>query len=131
MAIKNLSIIGTDIDTLTATCEFALKQMSISVKSFFIDNKQHAIVFKETTNEEDPGRFPIDVTPVILREVIWRFLEQQPDDVYENLLSGYEEDWSKAWDLFVPDWYSKDHGIEHYDICSVLAGKPTIVEYGK
>lgn len=84
MAIKNLSIIGTDIDTLTAACEFALKQMSISVKSFFIDNKQHAIVFKETTNEEDPGRFPIDVTPVILREVIWRFLEQQSDDVYEK-----------------------------------------------
>lgn len=26
---------------------------------------------------------------------------------------------------------SKDHGIEHYDICSVLACKPTIVEYGK
>ena len=31
MAIKNLSIIGTDIDTLTAACEFALKQMSISL----------------------------------------------------------------------------------------------------
>lgn len=53
MAIKNLSIIGTDVDTLTAACEFALKQMSISVKSFFTRSCSKKPQMKKT-----PAVFP-------------------------------------------------------------------------
>lgn len=45
--------------------------------------------------------------------------------------SGYEEDCELGWELFTPDWYSNEMGIQNYNYNTILAVKPKLIEYGK
>ena len=46
--------------------------------------------------------------------------------------TGYEEDYEIGWNIFIPDWYFEEYGIEDYTSnATILAVKPAFIEYGK
>lgn len=128
MSIEKFAITGVDDKDLISTCEFLLSQTS-EIKSMGLDPEKRILVFH---SYGDKGmKFPLKVTPTVLAEAISQFMEETPAEEFESQLSGYEEDYAHAWELFSPDWYSDEHGIKDYDMSAVLACRPVIVEYGK
>lgn len=128
MSISHFSITGVTKQDLIDTCTFLMTQFS-DIESMALDSKKRILIFYENNDMGKP--FPMKVTPVILAEIIQQFLEETPKAEFDKTLSGYEEDYDRAWELFTPDWYSDNHGIEDYDLAAVLACRPTTVEYGK
>lgn len=128
MRIKKFAITSTKDTDLIKTCEFLLSQIG-TIKTVETDAKKHMLVFH---NRGDKGNaFPINVTATVLAEAVRQFIADTPASVFEEMLSGYEESYEYAWELFSPDWYSDEHGITDYSLSAVLACRPTIVEYGK
>lgn len=128
MSIEKFAITGVKDADLINTCEFLLSQIG-TIKTVETDAKKHMLVFH---SYEDKGNaFPINVTATVLAEAVRQFIADTPASVFEEMLSGYEESYEYAWELFSPDWYSDEHGITDYSLSAVLACRPTIVEYGK
>lgn len=128
MSIEKFAITGVDNKNLISTCEFLLSQTS-EIKSMGLDPEKRILVFHSYGDKG--AKFPLKVTPTVLAEAISQFMEETPAEEFERQLSGYEEDYAHAWELFSPDWYSDEHGIKDYDMSAVLACRPVIVEYGK
>lgn len=128
MSIKKFAITGTEDADLIRTCEFLLSQIG-TIKTVETDAKKRMLVFHSYGDRGDA--FPINVTATVLAEAVRQFIADTPASVFEGMLSGYEESYEHAWELFSPDWYSNEHGITDYSLSAVLACRPTIVEYGK
>lgn len=128
MSIEKFAITGTEDADLICTCEFLLSQIG-TIKTVETDAKKHMLVFHSYGNRGDA--FPINVTATVLAEAVRQFIADTPTSAFEGMLSGYEESYEHAWELFSPDWYSEEHGITDYSLSAVLACRPTIVEYGK
>lgn len=128
MSIEKFAITGTKDADLIRTCEFLLSQIG-TIKTVETDAKKHMLVFHSYGDRGDA--FPINVTSTVLAEAVRQFIADTPASVFEEMLSGYEESYAHAWELFSPDWYSDEHGITDYSLSAVLACRPTIVEYGK
>lgn len=128
MSIKKFAITGTKDTDLIKTCEFLLSQIG-TIKTMETDAKKHMLVFHSYGDKGNA--FPINVTATVLAEAVRQFIADTPASVFEEMLSGYEESYEYAWELFSPDWYSDEHGITDYSLSAVLACRPTIVEYGK
>lgn len=128
MSIEKFAITGVKDDDLISTCEFLLSQIG-TIKTVETDAKKHMLVFHSYGNKGNA--FPINVTATILAEAVRQFIADTPASVFEEMLSGYEESYEYAWELFSPDWYSDEHGITDYSLSAVLACRPTIVEHGK
>lgn len=128
MSIEKFAITGTKDADLIPTCEFLLSRIG-TIKTVETDAKKHMLVFHSYGNRGDA--FPISVTATVLAEAVRQFITDTPASVFEEMLSGYEESYAHAWELFSPDWYSDEHGITNYSLSAVLACRPTIVEYGK
>lgn len=128
MNIKKFAITGTKDADLIKTCEFLLSQIG-TIKTVETDAKKHMLVFHSYGDKGNA--FPINVTATVLAEAVRQFIADTPASVFEEMLSGYEESYEYAWELFSPDWYSDEHGITDYSLSAVLACRPTIVEYGK
>ncbi|WP_418708739.1 hypothetical protein [Alistipes putredinis] len=128
MSIEKFAITGTKDTDLISTCEFLLSQIG-TIKAVETDAKKHMLVFHSYGDKGNA--FPINVTATVLAEAVRQFIADTPASVFEEMLSGYEESYEYAWELFSPDWYSDEHGITDYSLSAVLACRPTIVEYGK
>lgn len=128
MSIEKFAITGTKDADLISTCEFLLSQIG-TIKTVETDAKKHMLVFHSYGDKGNA--FPINVTATVLAEAVRQFIADTPAGVFEEMLSGYEEGYEYAWELFSPDWYSDEHGITDYSLSAVLACRPTIVEYGK
>lgn len=128
MSIEKFAITGTEDVDLIRTCEFLLSQIG-TIKTVETDAKKHMLVFHSYGDKGDA--FPINITATILAEAVRQFIADTPASVFEGMLSGYEENYEHAWELFSPDWYSDEHGITNYSLSAVLACRPVIVEYGK
>lgn len=128
MSIEKFAITGVKDADLISTCEFLLSQIR-TIKTVETDAKKHMLVFHSYGNKGNA--FPINVTATVLAEAVRQFIADTPASVFEEMLSGYEESYKYAWELFSPDWYSDEHGITDYSLSAVLACRPTIVEYGK
>jgi hypothetical protein len=128
MSIEKFAITGTKDADLIKTCEFLLSQIG-TIKTVETDAKKHMLVFHSYGDKG--SAFPINVTATVLAEAVRQFIADTPASVFEEMLSGYEESYEYAWELFSPDWYSDEHGITDYSLSAVLACRPTIVEYGK
>ena len=128
MSIEKFAITGTKDADLIRTCEFLLSQIG-TIKTMKTDTKKRMLVFHSYGDRSDA--FPINVTATVLAEAVRQFIADTPASVFEEMLSGYEESYEHAWELFSPDWYSDEHGITNYSLSAVLACRPTIVEYGK
>lgn len=128
MSIEKFAITGTKDADLIPTCEFLLSQIG-TIRTVETDAKKHMLVFHSYGDRGDA--FPINVTATVLAEAVRQFIADMPASVFEKMLSGYEESYAHAWELFSPDWYSKEHGITDYSLSAVLACRPVIVEYGK
>lgn len=128
MSIEKFAITGTKDADLIRTCEFLLSQIG-TIKAVETDAKKHMLVFHSYGDKG--SAFPIHVTPTVLAETVRQFIADTPASVFEGMLSGYEESYAHAWELFSPDWYSDEHGITNYSLSAVLACRPVIVEYGK
>lgn len=128
MSIEKFAITGTKDADLISTCEFLLSQIG-TIKTVETDAKKHMLVFHSYGGKGNA--FPINVTATVLAETVRQFIADTPASVFEEMLSGYEESYEYAWELFSPDWYSDEHGITDYSLSAVLACRPTIVEYGK
>lgn len=128
MSIEKFAITGTKDADLIRTCEFLLSQIG-TIRTMETDAKKHMLVFHSYGNRGDA--FPINVTATVLAEAVRQFIADTPASVFEEMLSGYEESYAHAWELFSPDWYSDEHGITNYSLSAVLACHPVIVEYGK
>lgn len=128
MSIEKFAITGTKDADLISTCEFLLSQIG-TIKTVETDAKKHMLVFHSYGDKGNA--FPINVTATILAEAVRQFIADTPASVFEEMLSGYEESYEYAWELFSPDWHSDEHGITDYSLSAVLACRPTIVEYGK
>lgn len=128
MSIEKFAITGVKDADLISTCEFLLSQIG-TIKTVETDAKKHMLVFHSYGDKGNA--FPINVTATVLTEAVRQFIADTPASVFEEMLSGYEESYEYAWELFSPDWYSDEHGITDYSLSAVLACRPTIVEYGK
>lgn len=128
MSIEKFAITGVKDADLISTCEFLLSQIG-TIKTVETDAKKHMLVFHSYGDKGNA--FPINVTATVLAEAVRQFIADTPAGVFEEMLSGYEESYEYAWELFSPDWYSDEHGITDYSLSAVLACRPTIVEYGK
>lgn len=128
MSIEKFAITGTKDADLIPTCEFLLSQIG-TIRTVETDAKKRMLVFHSYGDRGDA--FPINVTATVLAEAVRQFIADTPASVFEEMLSGYEESYAHAWELFSPDWYSEEHGITDYSLSAVLACRPTIVEYGK
>lgn len=128
MSIEKFAITGTKDADLIPTCEFLLSQIG-TIKTMETDAKKRMLVFHSYGDRGDA--FPINVTATVLAEAVRQFIADTSASVFEGMLSGYEESYEHAWELFSPDWYSDKHGITNYSLSAVLACRPTIVEYGK
>lgn len=128
MSIEKFAITGTKDADLIRTCEFLLSQIG-TIKTVETDAKKHMLVFHSYGDRGDA--FPINVTATVLAEAVRQFIADTPTSIFEEMLSGYEESYAHAWELFSPDWYSDEHGITDYSLSAVLACRPVIVEYGK
>lgn len=128
MSIKKFAITGAKDADLIRTCEFLLSQIG-TIKTMETDAKKHMLVFHSYGDKGNA--FPINVTATVLAEAVRQFIADTPASVFEEMLSGYEESYEYAWELFSPDWYSDEHGITDYSLSAVLACRPAIVEYGK
>lgn len=128
MSIEKFAITGVKDADLINTCKFLLSQIG-TIKTMETDAKKHMLVFHSYGNKGNA--FPINVTATVLAEAVRQFIADTPASVFEEMLSGYEESYEYAWELFSPDWYSDEHGITDYSLSAVLACRPTIVEYGK
>lgn len=128
MSIEKFAITGTKDADLIRTCEFLLSQIG-TIRTMETDAKKHMLVFHRYGDKGDA--FPINVTATVLAEAVRQFIADTPASVFEGMLSGYEESYAHAWELFSPDWYSDEHGITDYSLSAVLACRPVIVEYGK
>lgn len=128
MSIEKFAITGTKDTDLINTCEFLLSQIG-TIKTMETDAKKHMLVFRSYGDKGNA--FPINVTATVLAEAVRQFIADTPASVFEEMLSGYEESYEYAWELFSPDWYSDEHGITDYSPSAALACRPTIVEYGK
>ena len=128
MSIEKFAITGTKDADLIRTCEFLLSQIG-TIKTVETDAKRRILVFHSYGDRGNT--FPINVTATVLAETVRQFIADTPASVFEEMLSGYEESYEYAWELFSPDWHSEKHGITDYSISAVLACRPTIVEYGK
>lgn len=128
MSIEKFAITGVKDADLINTCEFLLSQIG-TIKTVETDAKKHMLVFHSYGDKGNA--FPINVTATVLAEAVRQFIADTPASVFEEMLSGYEESYEYAWELFSPDWYSDEHGITDYSLSAVLACRPTIVEYGK
>lgn len=128
MGIEKFAITGTKDADLIRTCEFLLSQIG-TIKTVETDAKKHMLVFHRYDDRGDA--FPISVTATVLAEAVRQFIADTPASVFEEMLSGYEESYAHAWELFSPDWYSDEHGVTDYSPSAVLACRPVIVEYGK
>lgn len=128
MSIEKFAITGTKDADLIRTCEFLLSQIG-TIRTVKTDAKKHMLVFHSYGDRGDA--FPINVTATVLAETVRQFIADTPASVFEKMLSGYEESYAHAWELFSPDWYSEEHGITDYSLSTVLACRPVIVEYGK
>lgn len=128
MSIEKFAITGTKDADLIRTCEFLLSQIG-TIRTVETDAKKHMLVFHSYGDRGDA--FPINVTATVLAEAVRQFIADTPASVFEEMLSGYEESYAHAWELFSPDWYSDDHGITDYSLSAVLTCRPVIVEYGK
>lgn len=128
MSIEKFAITGTKDADLIRTCEFLLSQIG-TIRTMETDAKKHMLVFHSYGDRGDA--FPISVTATVLAEAVRQFIADTPASVFEEMLSGYEESYAHAWELFSPDWYSDEHGITDYSLSTVLACRPVIVEYGK
>lgn len=130
MSIEKFTITGVNHKDLISTCEFLLSQTR-EIKSMGLDPEKRILVFYSYSYGNKGMRFPLKVTPTVLAEAISQFMEETPAEEFEKQLSGYEEEYDHAWEIFSPDWYSDEHGIKDYDMSAVLACRPVIVEYGK
>lgn len=128
MSIEKFAITGVKDADLISTCEFLLSQIG-TIKTVEADAKKHILVFH--SHGDKGNAFPINVTATVLTEAVRQFIADTPASVFEEMLSGYEESYEYAWELFSPDWYSDEHGITDYSLSAVLACRPTIVKYGK
>lgn len=128
MSIEKFAITGAKDADLISTCEFLLSQIG-TIRTVETDAKKHMLVFHSYGDKGNA--FPINVTTTVLAETVRQFIADTPASVFEEMLSGYEENYEYAWELFSPDWYSDEHGITDYSLSAVLACRPTIVEYGK
>lgn len=128
MSIEKFAITGTKDADLIRTCGFLLSQIG-TIKTMETDAKKRMLVFHRYGDRGDA--FPINVTATVLAEAVRQFIADTPASVFEGMLSGYEESYEHAWELFSPDWYSDEHGITDYSLSAVLACRPVIVEYGK
>lgn len=128
MSIEKFAITGTKDADLIRTCEFLLSQIG-TIRTVETDAKKRMLVFHSYGDRGNT--FPISVTATVLAEAVRQFIADTPASVFEEMLSGYEESYAHAWELFSPDWYSDEHGITDYSLSAVLACRPVIVEYGK
>lgn len=128
MSIEKFAITDTKDADLISKCEFLLSQIG-TIKTMETDAKKHMLVFHSYGDKGNA--FPINVTATVLAKAVRQFIADTPAGVFEEMLSGYEESYEYAWELFSPDWYSDEHGITNYSLSAVLACRPTIVEYGK
>lgn len=128
MSIENFAITGTEKEELVDTCEFLLSQQ-YEIKSMDLDPEKRILIFYNNENYGKP--FPMKMTPAIMAEIVEQFIEETPQSEFNALLSGHEEFFTNAWELFSPDWYSDEHGLEDYNTSAVIACRPNVVEYTK
>lgn len=80
--------------------------------------------------------YPFQMTPETLAEQIDQFVQSFTEtDLARYGIEEEEfdcaEEYTIGWELFRPDWYSKEHGIREYTLFDLIAVKPVLITYGK
>lgn len=80
--------------------------------------------------------YPFKMTPETLAEQIEQFVHSFTEsDLARYGIEEEEfdcaEEYDIGWELFRPDWYSKEHGIREYTLFDLIAVKPVLLTYGK
>ena len=134
--LYSFAISSNGKEDLKRCLDFLLQ--SIDIKAFSYEdmrkeNKCRCLVFhtyKVGSNET----YPFPVNSIILAEQIQQWLDSLNTEDFKKFMAyptGYEESYEIGWELFSPDWYSLEYGIENYELSMAIAVKPKLLEYGK
>lgn len=120
-----------------------LKFLNLSIQSFKICNLKHSkiegkhspvLTFKDSPcPRKDYINYPFNPTSEVIAEHIYDYLSKLSDDDIEALgaaPTGDEEGCEIGWEIFYPDWYSDNYGLDEWDF-QILAVKPALIEWGK
>lgn len=133
MNLEKFTAAGDSKELLIKTLEFIISINKIKIKGFFIDSTGYLVFCSYTNSKETP--YPYEQTTISLSEHIYQYINNLSDEELSSMKcepSGYEEDYSIGWELFIPDHYSDEYGITNYSFGKTeLAVKPRLIEYGK
>lgn len=101
----------------------------------------NVLVFLSYEQDKNYNAYPFEISAesdegiqILVNHIInyIKSLSEKDLAAFECEPSGYEEDYEIGWELYTPDWYSDEHGIDKYTCGqTVLAVKPHFLEYGK
>jgi hypothetical protein len=133
MKLNNFTAAGDSKVLLTEVLRFIISTNQLTLEGFYIDRTGY-LVFCEYVGEGET-KYPYEQTPVSLTEHIYQYITSLSDEELASMgcePSGYEEDYSIGWEIFIPDYCSDNYDITDYTWGkTVLAVKPKLIEYGK
>lgn len=137
-----------DKELLTNTLKFILESNREHIYGFRMDSNKYnegctsnsiLVLTSSPKASESTTKYPFEIRYDnegigILTSHILEYISNFSDDDLEQFgeeVTGYEEDYEIGWEVFIPDWYTAEHGIDNYSILDVLAVRPVKLEYGK
>ena len=135
--IKEISIKGTDLDTMFDIIAIYLKKTNMQITSFQFTKKAQTdkkILVFCTCNPENSTPYPLKPTIPILKEHARQYLS---DYCIDHIQEFFKEDLyisdsdEIGYEIFTPDWYSDEHGLSDYSIFQILAVQPILIQNGK
>lgn len=142
MKFKTFCASGHSKELLLDTLKFITKHISLTtnhtnlIDGFYKDKNGILVFCKKQKNDKDSIiTYPFQPTETVLVEHIYQYLNELSTDELTALNAmpdDYDEESTLGWELFIPDWYSDEHGISNYTFGkTLLAVKPKIIESGK
>ena len=137
LPFHSASISGETKQQFLAAIEFLLSHAESDINSFLIDKNGYLVFCKTYPNQKniDPILYPFKPNATVLTEHAFQYLSELTPTQKEALgcvPNSSKELCEDGWELFIPDCYSDEHGIDSYrDGTTLLAVKPVIITYGK
>lgn len=137
--INSLAISASLDWDMTKYIAAAIRLLDGNIKGYKIDkmDKSGAPVLLFMSYGDDAKEYPFPINAdnaEVLAAHIRNYISQLTDEdlkAFHCEPTGYEEDYEIGFEIFTPDWYSDEYGIDDYDESVLLAVKPKFIEYGK
>ena len=138
-SVSKFAMASASWEDLTKLFQFFSKELDLSIDSCEFTTMLHSnmpdhpapvLLFGSHLDHTYP--FPPTAETLTENARYWMSTLTEKDKQAHNAVpGGWEEECELGWELFKPDWYSDEYGIQNYQLFCTLALRPCLIEYGK